>query len=82
MKTTRYLHLLLFLAALVAGGVASFAASTGELLQQGLYAEEVEGNPEAAFKIYTQIVQSDSSPPNHIAQALYRMAVCCVKTND
>jgi hypothetical protein len=82
MKTTRYLQVVLLLAALVAGSGASFAASTGELLQQGLYAEEVEGNPDAAFKLYTQIVQSDASPPNHIAQALYRMAVCCVKTND
>src|SRR5215469_18682816 len=82
MKTARYLQLVLFLVAVVAGSGASFAASTGELLQQGLYAEEVEGNPEAAFKIYTQVVQNDSSPPNHIAQALYRMAICCVKTND
>ena len=82
MKTTRYLRLALLIAAVVAGAGASFAASTGELLQQGLYAEEVEGNPEAAIKIYTQIVRSDSAPPNHVAQALYRMAVCCVKTND
>src|SRR6516162_7415121 len=82
MKTARYLQLVLLFAAIIAGSGVSFAASSGELLQQGLYAEEVDGNPEAAFKIYTQIVQNDSSPPNHIAQALYRMAICCVKTND
>jgi hypothetical protein len=82
MKINGFLYVALLLAAVVAGSGASFAASTGEMLQQGLYAEEVEGNPDAAFKIYTQITENRSAPPNHAAQALYRMAVCCVKTND
>ncbi|MBN2018842.1 MAG: tetratricopeptide repeat protein [Sedimentisphaerales bacterium] len=63
------------------GGLVS-AASTGELLQQGLYAEEVEGNIEQAIKTYGQIISNRSATKNHIAQALYRQGMCYLKTGD
>jgi len=61
---------------------ASFAATTGELLQQGLYAEEVEGNLDAAIKAYGQIIKNNNAPENHIAQALYRQGMCYLKIKD
>jgi len=58
------------------------AASTSELLQQGLYAEEVEGNIDAAIKSYGQVIRQVGAPRNHISQALYRQGMCYLKTSD
>jgi hypothetical protein len=69
------------LAAVVPVCVAA-TTSTSELLQQGLYAEEVEGNIEAAIKTYGQVIQKVDAPRNHIAQALYRQGMCYMKTKD
>jgi tetratricopeptide (TPR) repeat protein len=60
----------------------TIAASTSELLQQGLYAEEVEGDIESAIKAYSQVIQNKSAPKNHVAQALYRQGMCYLKTGD
>jgi hypothetical protein len=60
----------------------TMAASTSELLQQGLYAEEVEGNIDSAIKSYQQVIDNKSAPRNHIAQALYRQGMCYIKTGD
>jgi Carbohydrate family 9 binding domain-like/Concanavalin A-like lectin/glucanases superfamily/Tetratricopeptide repeat len=58
------------------------AASTSEMLQQGLYAEEVDGNINAAIKIYGQVIASSSASPNQAAQALYRQGMCYLKIKD
>ena len=58
------------------------AASTGELLQQGLYAEEVDGNIETAIKTYGQVIKNSSAPKNQVAQALYRQGMCYLKIKD
>ena len=60
----------------------ALAASTGELLQQGLYAEEVEGNMNAAIKTYEQVIKNSSAPGSHVAQALYRQGMCYLKIKD
>ncbi|MGA2092602.1 MAG: sugar-binding protein [Sedimentisphaerales bacterium] len=72
---------------LIAAAIAIFcsvalAASTGELLQQGLYAEEVEGNIDSAIKSYQQVIDNKSAPRNHTAQALYRQGMCYLKTGN
>ncbi len=72
MKTLSHITSGLLLAALAITCNTGFAASTSELLQQGLYAEEVEGNLDSAIKAYDQIIKNSSAPPNHVAQALYR----------
>ncbi len=82
MKTLRSLTSGLLLAAMAITSNVTFAASTGELLQQGLYAEEVEGNIDSAIKDYEQVIQNSSAPPNHIAQALYRQGMCYLKIKD
>jgi len=58
------------------------AASTSELLQQGLYAEEVDGNINAAIKIYGDIIANSSATENQVAQALYRQGMCYLKIKD
>ncbi|MFH1372111.1 MAG: sugar-binding protein [Planctomycetota bacterium] len=68
-------------AILLVCGVAS-AASTSELLQQGLYAEEVEGNIDAAIENYQKVINDSFAPRNHVAQALYRQGMCYLKTRD
>jgi tetratricopeptide (TPR) repeat protein len=58
------------------------AAPTSELLQKGLYAEEVEGNIDSAIKTYGEIIKKTDAPRNHIAQALYRQGMCYLKIKD
>jgi hypothetical protein len=82
MKTLRSLTTGLLLAAMAITGNTTFAASTGELLQQGLYAEEVEGNIDSAIKSYEQVIKNSSAPPNHVAQALYRQGMCYMKIKN
>ncbi len=72
-------------AVLLAAGVFSYAAyakQASELLQDGLYAEETEGNLDAAMKIYTQIIADSSAERPAIAQAMYRLGMCYMKKQD
>ncbi|MGA2172887.1 MAG: sugar-binding protein [Sedimentisphaerales bacterium] len=82
MKALRGFTMGLLLAAMALTGSIAAAASTGELLQQGLYAEEVDGNLDAAIKTYEQVIRNGSAPRNHVAQALYRQGMCYLKTKD
>jgi hypothetical protein len=82
MKILRKIIIPLLLVALAWAANPVSAASTGELLQQGIYAEEVDGNMDAAIKIYAQIITNSAAPGNHIAQALYRQGMCYLKTKD
>jgi hypothetical protein len=80
MKTIKPLALALTALALTCQ--LACAATTSELLQQGLYAEEVEGNMDSAIKAYSQVIQNKSAPPAHVAQALYRQGMCYLKVKD
>ena len=82
MKKTGILTLGLLLTILAMSGYPAAAASTSELLQQGLYAEEVEGNMNAAIKTYDQVIKNSSAPGNQVAQALYRQGLCYLKIKD
>jgi len=82
MKTLTSLTVGLLFAGMTITGNVAFAASTSELLQQGLYAEEVEGNVDAAIKAYDQVIRNTSAPPNQVAQALYRQGMCYLKIKD
>ena len=72
---------LVLMASLLVCGTAS-ASSTSELLQQGLYAEEVDGDINTAIKNYEKVITDASAPRNHVAQALYRQGMCYLKTKD
>ena len=73
-----------FAAVLLLGLFASavHAKSAAELLREGLYAEEVEGNLDSAIGIYQQIILDTTAPKNLVAQALYRQGMCFMKKHD
>lgn len=64
---------MLALAALVAA-IPCLGQTSAELLQNGIYAQETEGNLDNAILIYRQIVNSAPSQRDVAAQAQYRLA--------
>ncbi len=70
------------LSMLMLTGTQIHAQTSGELLQQGLYAEEIEGNLPEAIVHYEKIMSNDSAPAKHKAQALYHQGVCYIRLDD
>lgn len=68
--STKFLIGVLLLAAVTSP--AAYAKTAAELLSEGLYADEVEGNLDKAIGIYQQVIDDASAPRNLVAQALYR----------
>ena len=60
-------------------GQSSGAKPASVLLQEALYAEEIEGDIDAAIKIYEQIIKDKSAQRSHVAQAMYREGMCYLK---
>lgn len=60
----------------------SFAQTTTELLQKGIYAQETEGNLDNAILIYRQIVNSAPSQRDLAAQAQFRLAQALLQKGD
>jgi len=58
------------------------AKSASGLLREGLYAEEVEGDLQAAIKIYQEVITDSSAQDNLVAQALYRQGMCYMKLKN
>jgi tetratricopeptide (TPR) repeat protein len=58
------------------------ARPAGVRLQEGLYAEEIEGDLDAAIKIYKQIAADKSAGSRYAAQAMYRLGICYQKKQD
>ncbi|MHC4346561.1 MAG: tetratricopeptide repeat protein [Planctomycetota bacterium] len=52
------------------------------LLQDGLYAEEIDGDIDAAMKIYEQIIADGSAQSSTVAKAMYRLGMCHLKKQD
>jgi len=73
---------ILFLFAFGSFNTVVVAKPASVMLREGLYAEEVEGDIDAAIKIYEQIVQDSSASRNNVAQALYRQGMCYLKKKD
>lgn len=80
MKPLVQYGLALLLAIAMAG--RGIAATSGELLQQALYSEEIEGDLPAAIAQYEAIVGDSASDRTHVAQALYRGGMCCLRLKD
>jgi len=73
------------LAAAIIGWVlttATAAESLSVLLQKGIFAEETEGNLDAAIKIYQQITAEAATNRSVVAQAQYRLGVCYRKKGN
>jgi len=61
---------------------SSGAKSSSVLLQEGLYAEQIDGDLDAAIRIYEQVIADTSAQRSHIAQAMYRQGMCYLKKQD
>ncbi len=81
MKTLRIVTIMFLFAFGLFNAVAT-AKPASVMLREGLYAEEVEGDIDAAIKIYEQIVNDKSASRENVAQALYRQGMCCLKKKD
>ncbi|MHC4482517.1 MAG: tetratricopeptide repeat protein, partial [Planctomycetota bacterium] len=69
------------LAVTLLGSVAE-ARPASALLQEGLYAEEIEGDIDAAIKIYEQIISDESTQGSYAAKAMYRLGMCYLKKQN
>ena len=70
--------IILFLVVALIASMAQ-AKSASVLLQEGLYAEEVDGDLDKAIDIYAQIIKDGTAQRSHIAQALYHQGMCYMK---
>ncbi len=61
-------------------GTGATAQSVAELLEQGIYAEETEGNLDAAIAIYDKIVNDAEAERPYVARALFRQGQCFLKS--
>ncbi|HSR87651.1 MAG TPA: tetratricopeptide repeat protein, partial [Pontiella sp.] len=76
MKTPDSIRVLHILAAAVLCCGAAGADPSGERLQQAIYAEEIEGDLNAAIAGYQEILNDTSASSDHVALALYRQGMC------
>jgi len=62
-------------------GAASAAdvKSPRVLLQEGIYAEEIEGDLDGAMRIYEQVISQAEAAKATAAQAVYRLGMCYLK---
>jgi len=70
---------------LLAVGLLASAASAkpaSVLLQEGLYAEEIEGDLDAAIKIYEQVITQAKDTQRVAAHATYRIGMCYLKKGE
>jgi hypothetical protein len=81
MKSFKNITIVFLLAVGMLGSIC-FAKSSSTLLQEGLYAEEVDGDLDAAIKIYDKIIEDSSAQRSHIAQAMYRQGMCYLKKQN
>ena len=72
--------MLLLLAAGVALGAEAKSATL--LLQEGIYAEETEGNLDKAIGIYQEAAQSAAVTEKAAAEAVFRTGMCYLKKGD
>lgn len=57
----------------------AFCKTASEKLQEGLFAEEVEGDLDAAIEAYGQVINDESASRALVAQAMYRQGMCYYK---
>jgi tetratricopeptide (TPR) repeat protein len=63
-------------------GQSSGSKPASVLMQEALYAEEIDGDLDAAIKIYGQVTKNSSAQRSHVAQALYRQGMCYLKQQN
>ncbi len=78
-RAVRCTHLMVVVFLVLAQGAVLPAEPVSVLLQKGIFAEETEGDLDAAMAIYQQIVTQAKENQPLVAQAQYRLAVCHLK---
>jgi len=63
-------------------GSSARSKPTSVLLQAGLYAEEIEGDLDAAIKIYEQVITQAKAAEQTAAQTTYRLGMCYLKKGE
>lgn len=58
------------------------AESYSQLIEKGVYQEEVSGDLQAAIKTYEKIIETSKADQKIIAEAMYRMAHCYTRTGE
>ena len=81
MEKKHFLSLALLLVVVLCSA-AALGKSASVLLREGLYAEEVEGDLDAAIDIYRQIIADGTAQRKLVAQALYRQGMCFLKKRN
>ena len=61
---------------------SSGTKSASVLLQEGLYAEQVDGDLDAAIRIYEQVIAEAKETQRAAAQATYRIGMCYLKKGE
>ena len=56
--------------------------STAELLEEGVYLQEAEGNLDRAIEVYRSIIDQDESSRAFAAEAQFRLAICLLKQGE
>jgi tetratricopeptide (TPR) repeat protein len=74
--------LLVAMAVIIGASLPLWAKSASVMLQEGLYAEEMKGDLDAAMKIYEQIIADSNAERSSIAEAMYRLGMCHMKMRD
>ena len=80
MKTPNVI--LIFLLVLSSIALAAEVKPPAVLLQEGLYAEETEGNLDRAMEIYSQIKEKYNDVERIAARAAYQLGLCNLKKGD
>jgi hypothetical protein len=70
----------LLMVLLLAASAAAQPAS--DLLQSGIFAQEVQGDLDGAIRIYRQILSAGEAMRLYAAQAQYRLGICLLRKKD
>jgi HEAT repeat protein len=81
MERLKSITIIFLLAVGLLASVAS-AKTVSVLLQEGLYAEEIEGDLDAAIKIYEQVISESKKAQRDAAHATYRIGMCHLKKGE
>jgi tetratricopeptide (TPR) repeat protein len=82
MRIRKQMILFCLLLGLVLGASGVEAKQAGVLLQEGLYAEEIDGDLDKAIGIYQQVAADKSATEAQAAHSLYRLGMCHLKKQD
>ena len=78
----RTLAIMLTLAVSLVLSSAARAESASVLLEKAIYTEETVGDVDAAIKLYQDIIDTAQADRRAVAEAHYRLGMCCLKKDD